>query len=163
MRVQHELPSIKLAVSRETVFSDAIAFFKSGKYDWKRDFRVTFEGKPAVDGGGLRRKLFTLLLQQMTSAAAPARLFEGPPGRYLPIHNIDALLGGLFKVAGQIIAASAFQGGPKFSCLSPALYAYLTTSSLDKALDIMSTSDLPDICLAETLEKVYSDCYSCCR
>ena len=48
---------------------------------------------------------------------------------------------------------SAFQGGPKFSCLSPALYAYLTTSSLDKALDIMSTSDLPDICLAETLER----------
>lgn len=149
-----DLPRMRITVSREELLNDAIAFFKSGKYDWRREFRVQFEGEPAVDGGGPRREFLSLLVQGIVSPSVPVRLFEGPPGRLLPMHNIDALMGGLFKVAGQIISASALQGGPKFSCLSPAVYTYIATASLDKVLDDVAISDLPDPCLAETLEKV---------
>ena len=116
-------------MSRTDLLADAIAFFKSGQYHHDRPLNVRFEGEPAVDGGGPRREFFSLLLQKMLSPTSQYRLLEGRPGRYLPMHNLDALVGGLFKVYGQIIAASALQGGPGFPCLAPPIYSYLVTSS----------------------------------
>ena len=143
-----------LTVSRTDLLADAIAFFKSGQYHHDRPLNVRFEGEPAVDGGGPRREFFSLLLQKMLSPTSQYRLFEGRPGRYLPMHNLDALVGGLFKVYGQIIAASALQGGPGFPCLAPPIYSYLVTSSLEKAMDTISPDDLSDPFVAETLKTV---------
>ena len=81
------------------------------------------------------------------------RFFEGRPGRYLPIHNLDALVGGLFQVCDQIIAASALQGGPGFPCLATSISAYLVTTSLGKDMNSISLQDLPDPLVAEALEK----------
>ncbi len=141
-------------MSRTDLLADAIAFFKSGQYHHDRPLNVGFEGEPAVDGGGPRREFFSLLLQKMLSPTSQYRLFEGRPGRYLPMHNLDALVGGLFKVYGQIIAASALQGGPGFPCLAPPIYSYLVTSSLETAMDTISPDDLSDPFVAETLKTV---------
>ena len=139
-------------MSRTDVMSDAISFFKSVGYDPKREFRIRFENEPPVDGGGPKREFVSLLLREFLSPSAPIRLFEGPQGRYLPMHNMDALMGGLFNIAGQIIAASALQGGPRFSCLANPVYTYLVTSSLDRVLDDINVTDLSDPCLPDTLD-----------
>jgi hypothetical protein len=147
-------PRMRLIVSRTNLLEDAIAFFKSGQYHHDRALQVQFEGEPAVDGGGPRREFFSLLLKKLLCPTSPIRFFEGRPGRYLPIHNVDALVGGLFKVCGQIIAASALQGGSGFPCLAPPIYTYLATMSLDKAMDSTSIQDLPDPFVAEALQKI---------
>ncbi|XP_062499230.1 uncharacterized protein LOC134176580 [Corticium candelabrum] len=136
---------MRLTVSRTDLLADAIAFFKSGQYHHDRPLNVRFEGEPAVDGGGPRREFFSLLLQKMLSPTSQYRLLEGRPGRYLPMHNLDALVGGLFKVYGQIIAASALQGGPGFPCLAPPIYSYLVTSSDPFVAETLKTiSELED-------------------
>ena len=145
---------MRLTVSRTELLQDAISFFKSGQYHHDREMRVRFEGEPAVDGGGPRREFFSLLLKTMVSPTAPVRLFEGRTGRYLPMHNMDALVGGLFKVCGQIIAASVLQGGPGFPCLAVPAYMYMVTSSLEKAMDHVSLQDLPDPTVANALAEV---------
>ena len=70
-------------------------------------------------------------------------------------------MGGLYKVAGQMIAASALQGGPAFPCLAPAIYTYMATMSLDSVIDEISPLDLPDPNLADTVEKVRSINFKC--
>ena len=52
---------------------------------------------------------FRGFLQSLVSPTERVRLFEGHPGRYLPMHNMDALMGELYKVARQMIAASVLQ------------------------------------------------------
>jgi hypothetical protein len=147
-------PRMELIVSRTNLLENAIAFFKSGQYHHDRALQVQFEGEPAVHGGRPRREFFSLLLKKLLCPTSPIRFFEGRPGRYLPIHNVDALVGGLFKVCGQIIAASALQGGSGFPCLAPPIYTYLATMSLDKAMDSTSIQDLPDPFVAEALQKI---------
>ena len=94
-----------------------------------------------------------LLLKSLVSPTESVRLFEERPGRYLPMHNMDALMGGLYKVAGQMIAASALQGGPGFPCLALAIYTYMAIMSLDSVIDEISPLDLPDPNLADTASR----------
>ena len=68
-----------------------------------------------------------MLLRSLIAPDTPFRLFEGKAGHILPIHNIDALMGGMFKFCGNMIAASIAQGGPGFPMFSSAFYAYLQT------------------------------------
>ena len=68
-----------------------------------------------------------MLLGSLIAPDTPFRLFEGKAGLKLPIHNIDALRGGMFKFAGNMISASIIQGGPGFPMFSSASYAYLQT------------------------------------
>ena len=155
------LPRMRLTVSRNEILTDAIAFFKGGDFHYNRELRVRFEAEPAVDGGGPKREFFSLLLKSLVSPTESVRLFEGRPGRYLPMHNMDALMGGLYKVAGRMIAASALQGGPGFPCLAPAIYTHMATMSLDSVIDEISPLDLPDPNLADTVEKVRSINFKC--
>ena len=143
---------MRLTASRTDLLEDTTAFFKSAQYQHDRPLKVKFEGEPAVVGGRPRRE-FSLLLKKLLSPTSPITFFEGRPGRYLPIHNLDALVGGLFPVCGQIIAASALQGGPEFPCLATSISAYLVTTSLRKDMNSISLQDLPDPLVAEALEK----------
>ena len=70
------------------------------------------------------------------------------------MHSIDALLGGLYKFAGNMIAASILQGGPGFPVLSPALYQYLSTQSLNGVFNLASAEDIPDSTIANAVAQV---------
>ena len=54
---------------------------------------------------------FYYTLYSLIAPDTPFRFFQGKAGHILPIHNINALLGGMFKFAGSMIAASIVQGG----------------------------------------------------
>lgn len=132
-----------------------MAYFKSHTFDIKSQFRVTFEGEPAIDGGGPRREFFSILIQSLTSPECPIRLFEGRPGHLLPLHNIDALLGGMYKFAGNMIAASILQEGPGFPLLSPALYRYLSSQSLEEVFEKATAEDISDCVISDAVAKVH--------
>ena len=85
--------------------------------------KVTFEGEPAIDGGGPKRELFTITIHALLSPSATPRLFEGRNGHFLPMHNTDALRANLFKVASRIVA-SILQGGPGFPIFPMSVYSY---------------------------------------
>ena len=148
------LPATRIAVARDNILTDTVAFFKSKKFDIRSTFRVRFENEPAVDGGGPRREFFTLLLRSLIFPDTPFRLFEGKAGHILPIHNIDALMRGMFKFAGNMIAASIVQGEPGFPMFSSAFYTYLQTQDLDDVYALATPDDIPDPAVAHSAKQV---------
>ena len=105
---------IRITVGRSTIFSDCVAFFKQRSFDFRKPFKVTFEGEPAVDSGGPKREFFTIAIRSLLLPSASPRLFEVRDGHFLLMHNTDALRANLFKVAGQLVASSIIQGDRGF-------------------------------------------------
>lgn len=115
---------------------------------------VTFEGEPAIDGGGPKREFFTLLLRELLSPSSTIRLFEGKDGKYLPLHNTDALRSKLYSMAGRIVAASVINGGPGFPFFSKAVYQYIPCADTDEAAEHLTKDDVVDIEVIEAIAKV---------
>ena len=145
---------LRLTVSRSTIFSDCVAFFKQRSFDFKKPLKITFEGEPGIDGGGLRREFFTIAIRSMLSPSATPRLFEGRNGRFLPMHNTDALRANLFKVAGRMVASSITQGGPGFPVFPLSVYSYFQNPTPDDLTEYLSQEDVVDFDHVIALTKV---------
>ncbi|XP_028413666.1 G2/M phase-specific E3 ubiquitin-protein ligase-like [Dendronephthya gigantea] len=148
----------RLTVSRETIFSDCIAFFKQRRFDFTKPLKVTFEGEPAIDGGGPKREFFTVALRSLLSPSATPRLFEGRNDRFLPMHNTDALRANLFKVAGRMVASSILQGGPGFPHFPMSVYSYFQNPTPDDLTEYLSQDDVVDFDHVMALSKIDSIC-----
>lgn len=135
----------RVTVSRFSIFADSIACFKQRNFDLKKPLRVTFEGEPAIDGGGPKREFFTILLREFLSPSATPRLFEGRNKQFLPMHNTDALRSNLYKVAGRIVAASITHGGPGFAVFPKAVYAYFQNPRPNDLVEYLSHEDVVDV------------------
>ena len=144
----------RISVRREHIFEDSIACFKKRDYDINKPVVVQFEGEAAVDGGGPGREYFTLLLKSLLSPLTQFKLFEGTSFIVQPLHNTDALRASMFKVAGRMIAASIVNGGPSFPHLSPAVYKYFTSLSIENVLADITRSDVVDYDILEAIDKV---------
>ena len=145
----------RMTVSRDHILTDSVCEFKTAKFDFNNPIRITFENESGIDGGGPRREYFSLLMKELVSPYAPFRLFEGSDRRLLPMHNTDALWGGLFKVAGRMIVSSIINGGPGFPCLALPVYTYLITGSVGEAVDFAIADDIRDYEVREVLYEVY--------
>ena len=139
---------LRISVRREDIFEDSIAFFKKRDYDINKPVVVCFEGKAVVDGGGLGREYFPLLLKSILSPCTQFKLFEGTS--LLCNHCTTQM----FKVAGRMIAASIVNGGPSFPYLSPAVYKYLTSKSTENVLPDITRSDVVDYEVLQAIDKV---------
>lgn len=144
----------RITVNRDCLLADSICAFKIAKFDFGQKFRITFENESGIDGGGPSREYFSLLLKELVSPSGLVRLFEGQQNRLLPMHNTDALRGGLFKVAGRMIASSIINGCPGFPCLAPPAYVYFVTGSVDEAVEAAVPDDIPDYETREVLNEV---------
>jgi hypothetical protein len=151
-----EVAPRRISISRDHLLSDSITIFKAQDFDYKIPVRVVFEGEPAVDGGGPKREYFSLLLQSLVSPCCPIRLFEGRDSIVLPMHNMDALRAGMFKVAGRMITTSVVNGGPGFPYLPSVLYSYFITPSgeIEKVLSEITKDDVVDWNILEAIQKV---------
>lgn len=127
-------------MNRDCLLTDSICAFKTATFDFDKKCRITFENEAGIDGGGPGREYFTLLLKELVSPTGSIRLFEGQENRLVPMHNTDALRGGLFKVAGRMIASSIINGSTGFPCLAPPVYVYLVTGSVDEAVEAAMTT-----------------------
>ena len=144
----------RVMVRRECIFSDSVACFKQRNYNFNVPVRITFEGEPAIDGGGPMREFFTLLMRELLSPSADIRLFEGRNLYHLPLHNTDALRSNLFKVAGRMVTASVIQGGPGFPVFSKAVYLYFQNPNPHGLVEHVTKEDVVDMEVVDTLNKV---------
>lgn len=144
----------RVTVNRDSLLADSICAFKTATFDFDQKFRITFENEAAIDGGGPTREYFTLLLKELVSPSSSIRLFEGQENRLVPMHNTDALRGGIFKVAGRMIASSIINGSPGFPCLAPPVYEYLVTGSVDEAVEAAVPDDIADVEVRKVLIEV---------
>ena len=53
-----------------------------------------------------------------------------------------------------MITSSIINGVPGFPCLAPAVYAYLTSGSMNEAVEMCTVDDIPDLDMREVLSKV---------
>ena len=143
----------RLTVARDSVFEDSIAFFKERSFDFSKTIKITFEGEPAIDGGGPLREYFTILLRTLLSSTS-IRLFEGKDSCFLPIHNTDALRSNLFKVAGRMVTLSIIHGGPGLPIFSHAVFLYFQHGNPDEISQHISKDDVIDVEILDTLTKV---------
>ena len=144
----------RLTVSRSSIFADSVSHFKQRNFDFKKPLKVTFEGEPAIDGGGPKREFFTIILRALMSSSATPRLFEGRNDIFLPMHNSDALRSNLYKVAGRIVAASIIHGGPGFPHFPKAIFAYFQNPKPNDLVDHLTQDDIVDADYLDALTKV---------
>ena len=144
----------RLTVSRSSILSDSVSIFKQRSFDFRKPLKITFEGDPAIDGGGPKREYFTLVLRQLLSPSASPRLFEGRGNVFLPMHNSDALRSNLYKVAGRIVATSIIHGGPGFPVFPRGLYIYFQNQKTNDVVDHISEEDVVDADCVDALSKV---------
>ena len=97
--------------------------------------RVVYSGQPASDTGGVSRHFFSDLLHQLS------QIYFSRESRKVPLYNTDILISGLMKIIGTIIVHSVLHGGPGFPFFSSASYWYLTTGSVDAAIQQLCFDD----------------------
>ena len=99
----------------------------------------------------------------IVSPSSPCRLFEGRSSFILPMHNVDAIRAGLFKVVGRMIMASIVNSGPGFPHFLSILYDYLISSAgeTEQLLSAITKDDVVDLTVLEAIQKVYTFLTAC--
>ena len=123
--------------SPEKLWQCAVCFYKSVMVKPTKLYKellIQFDGECGVDSGALQCEFFEDALCQ-----ANLRLFEGENDRR--IVKKDWGLEILCEMFGILMAHSIMQGGPSFKCLSPCVYQYLCTESIDECFPVKD--DIP--------------------
>lgn len=140
----------RIFITREDLWYESIATFKNPQFDFAAAPVVRFEGESGIDAGGVRREYGTLLSKEIFSAKA--NLFEGDERRKLPIYSIDSVDARLFQLAGKMVAYLIIHLDIGIPCLSPAVYNYIATSSINP--DFCSVEDVVDMDLKKRISQV---------
>lgn len=144
--------TLRLTISRKSLITDAVALLKTRNIKYCQT-RVTFEGEPALDAGGVTREFFSLAIKDLLSPTSPFHLFEGRDNKFLPVHNTDALRSNLFKVAGRLVALSLLNEGSGFPVFSPIIYKYFINPDPDMLTEL-SKDDVTDYEALEVIDMV---------
>ena len=124
---------------------------KNPAFDITKPLSVSFVDEPGLDGGGLTREYFHMLMQRLHKQCGTFDLLEGRNGNLLPIHNYDILSGGLFLLLGKMIMHAILN---KCEGLCPAIIAYLVFGSRDAAVEQLTLDDFPDPVYQDKLHQV---------
>lgn len=143
----------KLEVDQNDILGEAIAYYKSSKFDASCPLRIIFIGQPAVDTGGVLRQFFTEVFEKLVNGEL-IELFEGDTTRKLPSYRPQAILSGMLEMTGKMIAHSIVQNGPGFPYLATPCYYYLVTGDVTCAMAYCNYLDIPDSCAQNTVLKV---------
>ncbi|CAH3183763.1 unnamed protein product, partial [Porites lobata] len=120
---------VRLTVTEETAVEDALAYYKHPDFDARCPIRITFEKQPAVDAGGPRRQFYSMVFSALEDFQQ-YKLFEGPPGRLMPVYSASHVFSGLMKILGKMLAHSIVQCGVRMPVFSPVLYWYIITGDV---------------------------------
>jgi len=69
----------RITVSEEYAFEDCLAYYKHPTFDPTIPIRITFEGQPGIDAGGLLRHFYNLVFHAMMVETSSFSLFESKP------------------------------------------------------------------------------------
>ena len=84
--------------------------------------------------------------------------FEGEMDHLLPVHYAAYVASNYFSYVGKMIAHSVLHSGIGMVGLSRALCTLLITSNMERAMLDITVSDVPDVELRATVEKVCNLC-----
>ena len=133
----------KLEVDEDDLIEDAVAYYKSIQFDSSCPLRITFQGQPAIDSGGVLRHFYSDLFEGLVQGK-PLLLFEGEKGHKVPSYQPQAVMSGMFEMVGKMIAHSLVQGAPGFPCLALPCFYYLVTGDVMCAFAYCDVWDIPD-------------------
>ena len=88
---------------KRDLLQQVIRKYKNPAFDITKPLSLSFVGEPGLDGGGLMREYFHLLMQRLHRQCGTFNFVEGRNGNLLPIHHYDILSGGLFLLLGKMI------------------------------------------------------------
>ena len=136
-------PPLCLEVSRENLFSQAVAFYKkASNIQLSRPLQIRFDGEDGVDAGGLKREFFQELFKLVF---APEKgLFEGRPRKLWPVHNITAFRTRLFKIVGTALAHCIAQCEIGMPFLAEPLVTYFLSDNEDDCISQITIEDMPE-------------------
>ena len=135
------LPRNRVIVDDGDAWGEMVSRYKRPSFDYHTHLRVTLGGQPAVDTGGVRRHLYTILFDAFSNNKF-VRLFDGPAHHLRPVCSAEARSTGLLKVLGGMVGHSICQDGVGFPHLSPTCFWYVVGGE-EKALQYACTEDLP--------------------
>ena len=133
----------KLDVDEDDLVGDAVAYYKSLNFDACRPLRISYQGQPAIDSGGVLRQFYSDLFEGLVGGKLML-LFEGDSNCKVPSYQPQAVLSGMFEMVGKMIAHSLAQGGPGFPCLALPCFYYLVTGDVMCAFAYCDFWDVPD-------------------
>jgi hypothetical protein len=137
-------------VEEEELVHEALVYYKHPTFNPLVPVRVSFEGQPAIDTGGVTRQFFTDVLCQL--AKGELQLFNGLPNRLRLAYGPQVLP--LMKILGTIIAHSLLHEGPGFPYFAPFVYWYLVTGCEERALPYVSIRDDLSLSCIQIVKKV---------
>ena len=144
-KVSKTCPIVKVHIDEDDIWSDLVSFYKASNTDISRcRIRIRLNGQPAIDTGGVRRQIYTSVLQQF-SENLPFKLFDGPPNSIRPHYSAATRCSGMFKVLGSIVGHSIFQDGIGFPYLSAVCYWYIAAGE-EEALQYLTLDDVGADC-----------------
>ena len=126
-------PPRKITVDQDDILADVLPLYKGPDFDPSQPVRVAFKDQPALDSGGPRKEMYSLVFEKLTSSTV-YKLFEGQAGRLMPFYNASAVFSGMMKTLGRMIAHSIAQCGVGLPVFSPVCYWYLISGDVSKAL-----------------------------
>lgn len=139
---------------KKDLLQQVIRKYKNPAFDITKTLSVSFVGEPGLDGGGLTREYFHLLMQRLHTQCGTFNIVEGRNGNLLPIHNYDILSGGLFMLLGKMILHAILNRCAGLPGLSPAIVSYLVSGSRDAAVEKLTPEDFPDPVYQDKLQQV---------
>ena len=111
--------------SKETLWLSVVAFYKSCKMrpeKLTKELVIRFKGEAGADSGALRREFFEDAIRE-----ANLNLLEGDDEcRSL---KKDWGMEATYEMMGSLVAHSVIQNGTGLSCMSPAVYDYLSNQT----------------------------------
>ena len=107
----------------------------------------------AADIGGPLREFLTIATETISKSTAP-QVFEGDDDHKLPVHSQQLVLGGVFKMTGEIIAHSIIHGEVWFAGMAKAVKVYLSTGCEECAAQVVCPEDVPDFNVRQLLQRM---------
>ena len=140
----HPNGNIQLSLIYKDLLQQVIRKYKNPPIDIAKPLSVSFMAEPGLDGGGLTREYFHMLMQRLHEQCGTFDLLEGRNGNLLPIHNYGILSrsAGLFLLLGKMILHAIINKCAGLPGLSPASIAYLVSGSRDAAIEKLTSAIL---------------------
>ena len=106
LSAKYELASVvKLPVDGDDLWHDVLSFYKTSKCDTSHSIRFRVSGVPAIDTGGVRRQVYTMMFSDFTNNKF-IHLFDGPPHSLHCVCTAMSRGCSLFKILGKIMGHS---------------------------------------------------------
>ena len=154
-KVSKTYPIVKLGMDDDDAWTDLVSFYKVTNVDVaKCRLRIRLHNQPAIDTGGVRCQVYTVILKQF-SENLHFHLFDGPVNHLRPHYSAANRSSGLFKVLGCIVGHSIMQDGIGFPHFSPLCYWYIVGGE-EVALQYLTPDDVGSDC-CELISKVRFD------